>query len=363
MQIEENVPLAPLTTFHIGGSARYFVRARTEQELRDALALSEVEGLRVYIFGGGSNTLVPDAGFDGLVIKIAITGIEILKEHNNKDEDVVPNVETETGGKVLMVAGAGEGWDGLVAHTVEQGLWGLENLSGIPGTVGGAVWGNIGAYGASVSQTLQWVEAYDREAGEMRRFDAAACALGYRDSFFKQHAGRYVIVRAAFALAQTPRPNLSYKDLSARFAVAPSQTDTAPATTVPTLAEIRDAVLAIRKEKFPDLSVEGTAGSFFKNPIVSKADADALLMRYPTMPIFAVPEANGVKIPLAWLLDNVLAMSGANVGGARLFEKQPLVLVASRNASSADVGALAKQVREKVLDTFLIVIEQEVQEM
>ncbi len=346
MHIEENVPLAPLTTFHIGGSARYFVRVHTIGELIESLGWARDDNVATYVLGGGSNTLVPDVGFDGLVIKIEIGGLElqkdIKKEHAVAEDD-----------KIVVTAGAGESWDGVVAYAVERGLWGLENLSGIPGTVGGAVWGNIGAYGASVSQTLQWVEVYDKETEEVRQFDIGACAFGYRDSFFKQHAAQYVIVRAAFAQARTPRPNLSYKDLAVRFTNVQH----------PTLTDIREAVLAIRKEKFPDLLVEGTAGSFFKNPILSKADADALVAKYPTMPVFAVPEADGVKIPLAWLLDKVLALRGTSVGSARLFERQPLVLVVSRGASSADVVALANTVRQKVSDTFSITLEQEVQEM
>ncbi len=383
MQIEEHVPLASLTTFGIGGEARYFVRVRTVEGLRESLDFlrpgsgqgAQNKNAPVYILGGGSNTLVPDSGFEGLVIKIEIAGIEIQEERYKKGEDSVSNAKTETEeNKTLVVVGAGESWDGLVQYAVEHGLWGLENLSGIPGTVGGAAWGNIGAYGASASQSVAWVEAYDRVQRELVRLDASLCAFGYRDSFFKQRASRYIITRVAFALSRVAQPNLVYKDLALRFATAQQSKITEQKTTSevevtieqetePTLANIRDAVLAIRREKFPDLAIEGTAGSFFKNPIVSKEVAAALVAKYPHMPTFALPEAAGVKIPLAWLLDQVLQLRGFSVGGARLFEHQPLVLVASRGASSADVRTLASEVQQKVSDAFGIRLEKEVQEM
>ncbi len=352
MQIEENAPLAPLTTLHIGGAARALVHITSVADIPRALMLplageyvSEVRQRRVYVLGGGSNTLVPDEGFAGIVLKIEITGIEWVVHG-------APGVDGASEQLPLVIAGAGESWDALVARAVERGLWGLENLSGIPGTVGGAVWGNIGAYGAAVSQTLAWVEAYDRTTGDVLRFAGAMCAFGYRDSFFKQRAPRYIITRAAFHLSKTPQPNLSYKDLHDVFGDTP-----------PTVAMIRDAVLAIRAKKFPNLAVEGSAGSFFKNPIVPKEQADALVAKYPEMPVFALPETTGVKIPLAWLMDHVLRLRGFAVGKVRLFEEQPLVLVAAPGASSAEVDELAEEVRTKVFDTFGIQLEREVQEM
>ena len=334
MSIEENVLLAPYTTFGIGGPARYLVLAQDEKEVYEGLVFAKEKQLPVLILGGGSNMLIDDAGFDGLVIKIEIKGIEI---------------EQSAGGAVVT-AGAGESWDALVERTAQEGLWGMENLSGIPGTVGGAVAGNIGAYGQALSQTVAWVDALDVHTKEIKRFTNTECMFGYRESFFSIHSGSYIILRAAFTLTKTPKPELSYKDLTERFKDEKQ----------PSLQAIREAVLTIRHGKFPDLEVEGTAGSFFKNPIVSKEVAEELVAAYPGLPIFAMPETEGVKVPLAWLLDRVLNLKGFSAGGARLFEKQPLVIAAKKGTPSSDLLELAQKVIEKVKENFSIEIEPEV---
>ncbi len=342
MEIGENVPLAPFSTFHIGGPARYFARVESVADLKKALDLpagkagfARDKHLPTLILGGGSNTLFADEGFDGLVIKIEIKGIEV--EEQNKEE-------------VLLIAGAGESWDDLVARAVDEKLWGLENLSGIPGTVGGAVVGNIGAYGAALSQTLTWAEIFDRESGEVTKINNAECAFGYRDSFFKKNSEKYIVLRAAFILSRSSKPDLSYKDLALRFG---SEENTE-------ISFIRKAVLEIREGKFPDLSREGTAGSFFKNPILPRVEADQLRRRFPDMPLFSMPEAEGVKVPLAWLLDHALSMKGLQMGRVRLFEKQPLVIVAENNCTAREVRDLAEHVSKKVFETFGIELEPEV---
>lgn len=329
MEIKENIPLAPFTTFGIGGNARFFARAKNVEELKEALAFGRDNGLKVFILGGGSNVLISDAGFEGLVLKIELTGVE----------------EIENG----YIASAGEAWDKLVERAVAHDLWGIENLSGIPGTVGGAVVQNIGAYGSALSEVLSWVEVFDIESNIVRRLSAAECQLGYRDSIFKRNEGRYVALRACLTLSPTPTPNLSYKDLAEKLK-----------NSAPTLSQIREAVLEVRKNKFPDLQVEGTAGSFFKNSIVGKEEAGALKQKYPGMPVFAMPETSGVKVPLAWILDHALAIKGLRVGAARLFEKQPLVIVADKKSSAEDVKKLARLVQEKVKDECDLIIEPEV---
>ena len=334
MNIEKNVPLAPYTTFGIGGPALFLICVKNVEELKEALSFAAQKQLRVLVLGGGSNVVIEDSGFDGLVIKIEIKGIEI---------------EQSAGGAVVT-AGAGESWDALVERTAQEGLWGMENLSGIPGTVGGAVAGNIGAYGQALSQTVAWVDALDVHTKEIKRFTNTECMFGYRESFFSIHSGSYIILRAAFVLTTTPIPELSYKDLAERFKDEKQ----------PSLQAIREAVLTIRQGKFPDLDVEGTAGSFFKNPIVGKEVAEELVAAYPGLPIFAMPETDGVKVPLAWLLDRVLNIKGLSVGGARLFEKQPLVIAAKKGTPSSDVLELAQKVIEKVKENFSISIEPEV---
>jgi UDP-N-acetylmuramate dehydrogenase len=328
MQIRENAPLAPFTTFGIGGPARYFILAQSLEDIQAGLKFATEKSLPVFILGGGSNLLVPDSGYDGVVIKIELLGVE------------------RTGD--IFISSAGEGWDGLVARACAEGLWGVENLSGIPGTVGGAVVQNIGAYGAALSETFLWADVLDTSSGEVRRFANQECAFDYRDSIFK-HRPNLVVLRAAFALSTRRKPNTSYKDLAKLF-------DDSSAD----IGAIREAILAIRKGKFPDLAVEGTAGSFFKNPIVSSSEAEALKAKYPGLPLFAMPETAGVKVPLAWFLDNVLRLKGASVGGARLYERQPLVIAAAKNTPSSDVKALAEKIKKEVQEKLQIIVEEEV---
>jgi UDP-N-acetylmuramate dehydrogenase len=196
MEIKEHVPLAPYTTFGIGGVARFFVQVTSVSELTEAFAFARTHHSKTFILGGGSNVLVPDQGFDGLVIKIEYQGVEVVGEK--------------------IVAAAGESWDRIVARAVECGLWGIENLSGIPGTLGGAVVQNIGAYGAALSQTLEWVEVFDAISGTVRTLTKQECMFGYRESVFK-HDRALVVLRAALKLSSEPSPNLEYKDLQAAF--------------------------------------------------------------------------------------------------------------------------------------------------
>src|SRR3989344_7365215 len=204
MLIEENVPLAPLTTFFIGGPARYFARVTTVEELKQSLDYARDKSLATLVLGGGSNVLVSDAGFDGLVIKIEMMGVDPVKSSDDHGA-----------GKVLLIAGAGESWDALVERAIQSGVWGIENLSGIPGTVGAAPMQNIGAYGAEVKDTLAWVEAFDTQSGAVIRLQNTECSFGYRTSRFKKEPGRFIILRAAFKLNKNGAPNTSYKDLAA----------------------------------------------------------------------------------------------------------------------------------------------------
>ena len=324
MRIEENVPLAPHTTFRLGGPARFLIGVKNLEELKQSLDFSKSRNLEILLLGGGSNVLIDDAGFDGLVIKIEIKGVE---------------QEGDT-----LIAGAGENWDALVAHTVAGGWWGLENLSGIPGTVGAAPVQNIGAYGAEIKDSVRWVEVLDRHSGEVVRMESAVCGFGYRTSIFKREPQRYVVMRAAFALTKDGTPNASYKDLAGIARL--------------NLDEIRQKVLEVRSQKFPDLSKEGTAGSFFLNPVVSGQKAAELLEKYPGLPAFAAE--NGQKVSLAWLLDNVLHAKGMQEGGARLYERQPLVIVAGVGASARDVTALKEKIKKEVQEKLDITLEEEV---
>lgn len=328
MTIEHNIPLAPLTTFRIGGPARYFARAVSAEDIAEALAFAKKNNLKTFVLGGGSNVLAPDEGFDGLVIHIVLAGVERQGD--------------------TLAAAAGESWDALCARAVGDGLWGIENLSGIPGTVGGAVVQNIGAYGAALSQTLESVSVWDTESGGVRALAARELGLGYRTSVFKREPGRFVVLGATLSLISRGAPTLAYPDLAPLRDVHPG------------LAEVRSAVLAIRAKKFPDLAEEGTAGSFFLNPVLPKAEAEALRERFPGLPLYAMPETSDIKVPLGWLLDRVLGLRGFRMGEARLFERQALVIAASRAARASDVRSLAEKIKSDVRERIGIEIEEEV---
>ena len=333
MQLEEYVSLAGYTTFATGGSARYFTRASSFEEVTEAIGWAKERHMPLLVLGGGSNMLVTEAGFDGLALKIEIGGISF---------------EAHEDGTVL-VAGAGESWDRVVAEAAARGLWGIENLSGIPGTIGAAPVQNIGAYGSELADTLLWVEAYNSARGEIETLFPETCAFGYRTSIFKQHPGVYVVLRVALKLSSVANPKLHYKDLAQAF----------EANTAPSLGAVRETVLSIRAKKFPNLSIEGTAGSFFLNPVITQERADMLAQTYPALPQY--PAAHGVKVSLAWLLDNALGLKGFAIGHARLFEKQPIVVVLARGGEAKEVLALKDVVQKKVFDVLGIAIETEVQ--
>ena len=331
MDIQENVPFSELTTFRTGGTVRFLLTIAPE-EIALAVAFAKEKGLPLIPVGSGSNMLAPDRGLEAVFIRVGHAGITV----------------SEDGEFAVYTADAGASWDDLVAKAVSDGAWGIENLSGIPGTVGAAVVQNIGAYGAALSDTLHQVTAFDTREGKVIVFAAGECAFGYRTSIFKQERDRYFITHVSFLLSKVPKCNFSYRDLKNRFEGM-----------TPTLQEIRDAVLFIRTGKFPPLSEFGTAGSFFLNPIVTEADVDALRERFPEMPVFVLPEG-GVKVPLAWLFDHVLSLKGLRVGKAFVWDKQPLVIATDFGATSADVHALAEKIAQILYEKTGITIIPEV---
>ena len=335
MTSRENVPLAPFTTFGIGGPARFFIEAAGEEEIQTAIAQARASGLPLFPLGGGSNILVPDGGVDGVVLKVT-------------DESIAFEM---LGSDQLLVAGAGAGWDDVVHAATMRGLFGIENLAGIPGTIGGAAVQNIGAYGAALSETFLYADALDAATGARVRIDAATAAFGYRTSLFKR-SRELVIMRVALRLSSTGSANVSYPDLAHAQAAGEA---------LDTPARIASALRAIRGAKFPDLSREGTAGSFFANPVLTEEEAYALKARYLEMPVFTLPETTQIKVPLAWLLDHALGLKGFSRGAVRLYEKQPLVVVAAKGATSAEVDALADDVATRVRKTIGIVLEREVE--
>lgn len=316
MKIEENVPLSSLTTFRTGGPARFLISVEKKEELLQAIAFSSEQNLPLVPIGHGSNMLPPDEGLPAVLVKYLPNSI----------------TEIEKDGKTLVTAEAGAVWDALVSYAVARGLWGIENLASIPGTTGAAVVQNIGAYGAVIGDTLHTVEAYDTQEEKFRTFSRSECEFGYRTSIFKTNADRYIIVSVTLALSSKGAPNLDYRDLTIYFEKKPIE---------PTLVRVRDAVAEIRASKFPPLETYGTAGSFFLNPIFSATSVKAIREKYPQMPVYELPEG-GVKVPLAWIFDQILHAKGRREGGAFIWEKQPLVIAGESTATTNDVLTLAE---------------------
>ncbi len=337
MTIQEHISLKELTTLNIGGTARYFCVIDSVEELKETVLFAKKKHLPFFVLGGGSNLLISEGEIKAVIIKNEIKGVEWREE----------------GESVVVTAAAGESWDALVEEAVGRGLWGIENLSGIPGTVGAAPVQNIGAYGAELADTLELVDVFDTTTGAARTLTASDCASGYRESIFKRPEGKhYIITCVALRLQKNGAPNLAYKDLAKYFAEA---------KTTPTLAEIQCAVLAIRARKFPDLALFGTAGSFFKNPIIPRRQFNELKKKFPELPGFPLGEE--MKIPLAWILDNLCKMKGARTGAIGLFPNQPIVLVNFGGASAAEVSAFAHEVSQCVKEKTGIAIEWEVQHL
>ena len=337
LQLEQNVPLAPLTTLQVGGAGAACATITTEAELNEAITLAQAEGWPITVIGGGSNVLVPDAGLAGLVILMRTRGIE----------------STVEGERVLVTAAAGENFDALIAHTVAAGWWGLENLSHIPGSVGAVPVQNVGAYGVEAGELITTVRVFDTETMQFQMLTAAECRFGYRDSIFKQPVGqRYIVVAVTFALSVAPQPRLLYRDLATR-----AWTDVTPQ-----LAEIRDAVIAIRAAKFPDWSRVGTAGSFFKNPIISRAEYEALVVRYPELPGWPTTDGE-MKVSLGWILDKILHRKGTGTDRVGLYAEQALVLINKGGATSADIVTFANEIAAQVKTATGISIEWEVRRL
>ncbi|HQU71182.1 MAG TPA: UDP-N-acetylmuramate dehydrogenase [Calditrichia bacterium] len=349
MQLQTNVMLGPKTTFGTGGPARYYVEATSREILEEALVFAREEAQMVLLIGGGSNIIFGDGGYPGMVVRIAWKGVEFfdLDAHTTR-----------------MTVQAGEVWDEVVGRAVEKGLWGLENLSAIPGLAGAAAVQNIGAYGQDVSQTIAGVTVLDRKEGEVRRLSNQDCAFGYRHSLFNSaRPGRYVILETAFDLKKTGLPNTGYPDVSKFFEKL--------GVGDPSIAAMRTAITEIRAAKFADPQQVGTAGSFFKNMLISRdlflklrrrlkdnsppalvGELDALGERFES-------EA-GIKIPTAFLIDRVCLLKGTRVGGAMVSLSQALAIInPEHRATGRDVLRLIGLVRRRVFEKTGLIIELE----
>jgi UDP-N-acetylmuramate dehydrogenase len=334
-----DVPLSPLTTLGVGGRARWFVRAETVSQAAAAIRWSGDQGVPLFVLGGGSNLVVADHGFDGLVLKVAFAGLDFQ----------------DLRGHTLIRVGAGEPWDKVVAAAVARGLAGLECLSGIPGTTGGTPIQNVGAYGQDVSRTITSVTVLERATGTTTTFSGAECLFGYRSSRFKESdAGRYVVCDVTFSLAMTP-PTVTYPDVINEFERDGIRS--------PTVADTRDAVLKIRRRKGMVIDAADpdtrSVGSFFMNPVVAASHRARLMAAAGgDVPAYELPGGQ-LKIPAAWLIEQSGFARGSHWGGAGISTKHPLAIVNRGGATARDVLALAVRIKRQVADRFGIRLRPE----
>jgi UDP-N-acetylmuramate dehydrogenase len=355
MQLEENVPLAPLTTFKLGGPARYFVEARSSDEVQEGVAYARSRKLPVFVLGGGSNLVVADAGWPGLVLKVAILGIEQQSLDPNRGRARDGRAEE---GKVLFDVGAGESWDRFVSHAVRANCEGVECLSGIPGSVGGTPVQNVGAYGQEVAETIESVQALDLKDGQVHELCHEACGFSYRSSIFNTtERGRFILLRVTYALTPGGEPRISYADLKRHFEGR---------ETSPNLAETREAVRHIRALKGM-LIVPGdvdcqSAGSFFKNPVLTQEQHEELKKRASVrglvVPSYPALETRK-KVSAAWLVERSGFNKGFGFGHVGISSKHALAIVNRGGATAAEVIALKEQIQHRVEEVFGVRLEPE----
>ena len=328
--------LSKYTSLRVGGPATKIVQVSTEAQI--IAAIEEAGDTPILIMGGGTNVLIADKGFEGTVIRIS----------NNSVQSEVDACSGAT-----LTIGAGEDWDSFVQTTINSGFAGLETLSGIPGTVGASPIQNIGAYGHEVAEFITRVRTYDRQEKALKTFTNSECQFSYRNSYFKAHPGRYVVLDVQFQIriGEMSDP-ITYLELAKKLGIEPGDKALVAAT--------RTAVLELRASKgmllSPDDHDSWSAGSFFTNPIISQQAADALPNAAPKWPL----NDGRVKISAAWLIENAGMHKGDEVGGARISTKHVLALTNSGDATAADIAELAKRARNHVKETFGITLEAEV---
>jgi UDP-N-acetylmuramate dehydrogenase len=341
--LQENIPLAPLTTFKIGGPARYFVAAASSSEVQEANAWACSRDLPLFVLGGGSNLLISDAGWPGLVLKVAITGVERRGDEN---------------GKTIFEVGAGESWDRFVSEAVRAHCAGVECLSGIPGSVGGTPVQNVGAYGQEVSQTIASVQVLDRKDGQIRELCAEACGFGYRSSIFNtSERDRFIVMRVTYSLTPGGNARIAYADLKQHFAGW---------ATPPTLAETREAVRHIRALKGmlitpgdPDCQ---SAGSFFKNPVLTEDQHEELKKRAAArgliVPTYPALESHK-KVSAAWLVERSGFAKGFGFDHVGISHRHALAIVNRGGGTAAEVLALKDEIQQRIEEIWGVELEPE----
>jgi len=333
--IKENISLKPYNTFGIDAKARFFISIDSVEKLKTILSLEQFKSAKKLFIGGGSNLLLLN-DFDGLVIKIEISGIDKVTENENG---------------VILKAGAGVIWHDFVMYCVDNRFYGVENLSLIPGTVGAAPMQNIGAYGVEIKDVFESLEALNTSTLEVETFNLEKCRFGYRESIFKHEAkDKYVILNVSFNLQKKGNLNLEYgaiKDTLSQMQISN-----------PTLKEVCEAVISIRKSKLPDPAKIGNSGSFFKNPEIPITRFEKLKEKYPNAPSYPVNE-NLVKVPAGWLIEQA-GWKGHREGNVGVHTKQALVLVNYGGGTGSEIKALAEKIQKSVFEKYGIEINPEV---
>ncbi len=336
MQIERQVPLLPYTTFRMGCSAAYFAKLGSVQDVEEYARFARSNNMPLILLGGGSNSIFPSEGeLAACVGKIDIQGFEIISEGEKN---------------TVLKVGAGENWDNVVERTVALGLSGLEALSMIPGSAGATVVQNVGAYGTEIAQVLIELEAFDLATDNLSTIPASLCGFSYRNSKFKgEWKGKYAITSITLTLSKLPPQVPSYPGVEAYFAKRGIKE--------PTLKEIRNAIMEIRHAKLPDPAEVASCGSFFKNPIVSKKEAEAILAKYPQAVHFDTPE--GVKFAAGWMLDE-LGFKGKTFGRVGVYPNNALVLVNLGGATRDELKETVSLIQAGVLEAFGVHLAPEV---
>ena len=340
LDIQRDVPLAPLTTLELGGPAKHFVRAQSESALIDALRWAANENLRVAILGGGSNLIVPDAGYDGLVIQMGLADLEL-----------------RDGG--LARVGAGVPWETLVDNAVSRGWAGVECLTGIPGSTGATPIQNVGAYGQEIAEVIERVHVVGRDTLAKEVLAAEECGFSYRNSLFKREPARFIVTAVDFALRPGGGAAIRYPELERHVAPGAS------------LADVRRAVLELRRRKSmvidPHDPNRRSAGSFFLNPIVSSAEADRLAEQAATEGLVASPsevprysaEGGRIKLAAGWLIEKSGIVKGTRRGAIGVSTKHALALVHHGGGTTAELLAFSEDIRSQVRDRFGVTLERE----
>jgi UDP-N-acetylmuramate dehydrogenase len=342
MDFQENICLGPMTTLRVGGPARYFAESKSAEDARIAVEFARSRDLPIFVLGGGSNVVIADSGWPGLVLKVGIATLEKSTEGNT----------------VIFEVAAGMDWDKFVAVTVAENCAGLECLSGIPGSVGATPVQNVGAYGQEVADTIESVLVLDRKDMQVRELCKEACGFAYRQSIFNTDSrDRFIILRVSYRLTPEGQPQIKYADLQKYFSGW---------TSTPTLSETREAVRQIRASKGmlirPGDDDCRSVGSFFKNPVLTQSQlqdiqhrAAARNLNVPSYPALAAHH----KISAAWLVEHSGFARGYTEGAVGISRKHALAVVNRGRARAADIVAFQEQIRERVDQVWGISLEPE----